>query len=146
MNDIDYKVLKIIYRNDAKAKIKHIQNELNNYGYHDVSYSTIDSCIERLHKQNLVIWEKYQPIELTTEGKNYAKELIRHTQLLEVLLYKELDLTTDEAHNESEKFNLLFSCKTINKICEKYNHPEECPCGEKILNSNNCFCHKEFSD
>ncbi|TXT66402.1 MAG: hypothetical protein BAJALOKI3v1_30061 [Promethearchaeota archaeon] len=146
MNDIDYKVLKIIYRNDSKAKIKLIQQKLNQYGYENVPYSTIDSCIERLNEQNLVVWEKYHPIELTAKGENYAKELIRHTQLLEVLLYKELDLTTEEAHNESEKFNLLFSCKTINKICEKYDHPEQCPCGEEILNSSNCFCQKEFSE
>ncbi len=143
MNDIDYKVLKIIYRNNGKAKIKHIQNELNLYGYPNLSYSTIDSCIERLDKQNLVVWEKYQPIELTSEGENYAKELIRHKQLLEFLLYEELGLSTEDAHDESEKFNLLFSCKVINKICEKYDHPETCPCGEKILNSKNCFCRKE---
>jgi len=146
MNNIDYKVLKILYRNHGKAKVKHIQNKLNNYGYEAVSYSTIDSCIERLDKKNLVIWKKYQPIELTSEGENYAKELIRHTQLLEVLLYEELDLSTEDAHKESEKFNLLFSCNTINKICEKYNHPEKCPCGEKILNSTDCYCQKEFSN
>ena len=144
MNDIDYKVLKIIYKNGGKAKIKHIQQNLKNYGYDNVRYSTIDSCVERLHEQNLLIWEKYKPIKLTSEGEDFAKETIRHTQLLEVLLYKELDLTTKQAHYESEKFNLPLSCNTINKICEKYNHPEECPCGERILNSEACYCQKHF--
>ncbi|MBD3194127.1 MAG: hypothetical protein GF317_03670 [Candidatus Lokiarchaeota archaeon] len=144
MNDIDYKVLKILYRNNNKAKIKHIQGSLTNYGYNDVSYSTIDSCIERLDNMNYVIWKKYKPIQLTQSGMDFAKELIRHSQLLEVLLFEELKLTPEEAHHESEKFNLLFSCNTINKICEKYNHPDECPCGEKILNSSDCYCHKEI--
>jgi DtxR family Mn-dependent transcriptional regulator len=121
-----------------------IQNELNNYGYQEIRYSTIDSCIERLNNKNLVIWEKYKPIELTAEGEEYAKEIIRHSQLLEVLLCEGLGITPQQAHEESEKFNLLFSCDTINKICEKYNHPDECPCGEKIHNSNNCYCQKEL--
>jgi DtxR family Mn-dependent transcriptional regulator len=144
MNDIDYKVLKILYKKGGKAKVKHIQNELNNYGYQEIRYSTIDSCIERLNNKNLVIWEKYKPIELTAEGEEYAKEIIRHSQLLEVLLCEGLGITPQQAHEESEKFNLLFSCDTINKICEKYNHPDECPCGEKIHNSNNCYCQKEL--
>lgn len=144
MNDIDYKVLKILYKNGGKAKVKHIQNELTNHGYQEIRYSTIDSCIERLNNNNLVIWEKYKPIELTAEGEEYAKEIIRHSQLLEVLLYEELDITSQQAHEESEKFNLLFSCDTINKICEKYNHPDECPCGEKIHNSKSCYCQKDL--
>lgn len=148
MNDIDYKVLKIIYRNNGQAKIKHIRDKLNKYGYKDVSYSTIDSCIIRLSKKGYVIWEKYKPIMLSLEGEEFAKELIRHSQLLELLLHRELELTPEEANQESEKFNLLFSCNTINKICEKYEHPEECPCGEKILNSNECYCHivKDISE
>lgn len=144
MNDIDYKVLKIIFRNNGKAKIKHIQGELNKYGLIDVSYSTIDSCIKRLCVKGFLIWEKYRPIKISKEGEEFSKELIRHSQLLEVLLYKELELTPNEAHQESEKFNLLFSCNTINKICKKYEHPKECPCGEKILNSETCYCDRYF--
>jgi DtxR family transcriptional regulator, Mn-dependent transcriptional regulator len=144
MNDIDYKVLKIIFRNKGKAKIKHIQEELNNYGLEDVSYSTIDSCIKRLYLKDFLIWEKYKPIKISKKGENFAKELIRHSQLLELLLHKELELTPNEAHQESEKFNLLFSCSTINKICKKYEHPKECPCGEKILNSEACCCDRHL--
>jgi Mn-dependent DtxR family transcriptional regulator len=62
---------------------------------------------------------------------------------LELFLFNELDMSIEEAHEESEKFALLFSCNTINKICEKYNHPKECPCGEAILNSNDCYCSEK---
>ena len=68
--------------------------------------------------------------------------MIRHAKLMEILLTEELDLNVKEAHEESEKFNLLLSCNIINRICEKYNHPSKCPCGEVILNSSGCHCEE----
>ena len=134
MLDIDYKILKILYRSSKFLKVGQLARILN------LPHSTVGSCIKRLENEKLVIYERYKPVALSKEGIDLAKELIRHAQLLELLLFKELNLKNEEAHEESEKFNLLFSCNTINKICEKYGHPKECPCGENILNSNNCFC------
>lgn len=143
MLDIDYQILKIIYRTNEKARLKHIQEEIKKTKDIIIPSSTINSCIERLEKKELVDWVRYSPFKLTEKGLDLAKELIRHAQLLEILLYNELNLSAEEAHVESEKFNLSFSCNTINKICEKYKHPLECPCGDTILSSNNCYCEKE---
>jgi DtxR family Mn-dependent transcriptional regulator len=134
MLDIDYKILKILYRSSKFLKVGQLARNLN------LPHSTVGSCVKRLENEKLVIYERYKPVILSKKGIDLAKELIRHAQLLELLLFKELNLRAEEAHEESEKFNLLFSCNTINKICEKYGHPKECPCGENILNSNNCFC------
>jgi Mn-dependent DtxR family transcriptional regulator len=143
MLDIDYQILKIIYRNNGKIRIKNIQEEVKEKREIKIPLSTINSCIERLENKGFVDWIRYSPFKLTEKGVNLAKELIRHARLLETLLYNELKLSAKEAHNESEKFNLLFSCNTINKICEKYEHPSECPCGDTILSSINCYCEKE---
>ncbi len=143
MLDMDYQILKIIYRTNGNAKLKHIQEEIKTLKGIEIPLSTINSCIERLEKKKYVDWIRYSPLKLTNRGTNLAKELIRHARLLELLLYNELELSAEEAHTESEKFNLLFSCETINKICEKYSHPEECPCGEEISNSSDCFCEKK---
>ena len=110
---------------------------------------SISRILSRMENESLVNKTKGSgkkneiDITLTEKGENLAKELIRHARLLETLLYNELELSAKEAHNESEKFNLLFSCNTINKICEKYEHPSECPCGDTILSSINCYCEKE---
>ena len=134
MLDLDYKVLKKIYISEKPLKVGNLAKVLN------VAHSTIGSCVKRLEENRLVTYKRYFPVFLSKKGKDLAIELNRHSQLFEVLLHNALGLSEEEAHVESEKLHLLFSCNTINKICEKYGHPKTCPCGEEILNSSNCHC------
>jgi DtxR family Mn-dependent transcriptional regulator len=148
MLDLDYQILKIIFRNHGSARLKEIQEEIMNIKNVEIPLSTINSCLERLEKGKFVTWVRYSHVELAQKGRNLAKELLRHAQLLELFLHNELELSVDKAHAESEKLNLLLSCETINKICQKYNHPNYCPCGNEIPNSDSCYCgegHKNFN-
>jgi DtxR family Mn-dependent transcriptional regulator len=146
MLDIDYQILKIIFRNDEKVRLKKIQSEIKLIKGIKIALSTINSCLERLEKAEFIKWIRYSHVELTQKGVNLAKELLRHAQLLELLLYNELELSIDQAHEESEKLNLMFSCETINRICEKYNHPNFCPCGNEIPNSETCYCGEDYKN
>ena len=138
MLDLEYKVLKVIFRSKKKKlKVGEISNQLH------LPHSTIGSCVKRLEIDGHVIYERYKPFKLSKNGEDLAIELIRHSRLLECLLINELGLDNKIAHKKSEKFNLLLSCETVNKICEKYNYPTQCPCGESILNSSNCRCEEE---
>ena len=134
MLDLDYKVLKKIYYSPKSVKVGYIAKSLN------VPHSTIGSCIKRLEEKGYVVYNRYRLVKLSMKGEYLAAELIRHARLIELLLFYELGLDPKDAHEESEKFNLLFSCNTINKICEKYSHPKKCPCGEEISESLKCFC------
>ncbi|MBN1216282.1 MAG: hypothetical protein JXA99_12685 [Candidatus Lokiarchaeota archaeon] len=96
----------------------------------------------RLTEYIFIIYHSY--VKLTKKGRELGNELMRHSQLFELLLVRELDLTPKEARIEADKFNLLLSCKTIDKICSKYGHPKTCPCGIEILESKNCLCKKKF--
>lgn len=136
MSNLDYKVLKYLFESEKPLKIGDIKKDL------EIPHSTLGSCIERLEKQEYVDYEPYYEVELTEKGKEMAKELLRHQHLIELLFYKELGLTKELAHKESQKFNLLLSCRTINKICERYGHPQKCPCGAEILDSKNCYCEQ----
>ncbi len=135
MIDLDYQVLKYLFRSPSPVKVGELSKKL------DIAHSTLGSCVKRLESEGHVVYERYKPVILSESGKDLAIELIRHSQLLEVLLFNELGLSKEMAHDEAAKFNLLFDCNTINKICEKYNHPEKCPCGENILDSPECFCN-----
>jgi DtxR family Mn-dependent transcriptional regulator len=137
MLELDYQVIKILYQQEKPMKIGEISKKLH------VPHSTLGSCTKRLKIKGLVDYKAYQNVVLTEKGKDLAIELNRHSRLIEILLFNELGLSPEVAHEESEKFNLLFSCETINKICEKYGHPEKCPCGELILNSTGCYCEKK---
>lgn len=134
--DIDFKVLKTIFRFKKPVKVGRISRYLS------LPHSTIGSCVKRLEKTGYVIYERYKPVSLTEKGRDVAIESIRHSRLLEMLLINEIGLDKKVAHEESEKFNLPFSCEIINLICEKYGHPKECPCGESILDSIKCNCEK----
>jgi DtxR family Mn-dependent transcriptional regulator len=138
MLELDYKVLKFLYR-IPEQKVGTIARHF------ELPHSTIGSSVKRLEENDLVKYERYQVVGLTNKGKNLAIELIRHAQLLEILLYNELGLTADQAHQESEKINLLFSCETIKKICEKYDHPKICPCGDNINSTPQCSCEEDFA-
>ncbi len=137
MQDLDYSVVKLLYRQSTPLKIGKIAKELR------VPHSTLGSCIIRLKRKEIVNYEAYHEVELTSKGRDLAIELIRHARLIETLLHYELGVKPELAHRESEKLNLLLSCETINKICKKYGHPKKCPCGEEILSSSRCICETE---
>ncbi|MHA2430558.1 MAG: metal-dependent transcriptional regulator [Promethearchaeota archaeon] len=134
MIGLDYSVLKLLHRSDLPLKVGSIAKNLN------LPHSTLGSCIVRLQNGDLVKYKAYKEVILTEKGRELARELIRHAQLIELFLHKSLGLSIEEAHEESEKINFLFTCETVNRICEKFNHPTTCPCGKTILESRNCYC------
>lgn len=138
MVEVDYEVIKFLFKENSFLKIGKLSKKM------DIPHSTLGSCIGRLKMKGLVKYEPYYEVELTNEGRELAKEILRHKHLIEIFLYRELRLSREKAHEESEKLYLVFSCETINRICEKYGHPKECPCGEIILNSRLCSC-KQFN-
>jgi DtxR family Mn-dependent transcriptional regulator len=149
MTDLDYIVIRTLLKCEKGLKIGEIKKILDNNHFlnhsdilhkKSISHSTLGSCVKRLRTQGYVDYEPYHKVSLTKQGFELAKELNRHSRLLELLLFNELGLSSKKSHQESERLSLLFPCEIINKICEKYGHPKTCPCGEPILNSQECAC------
>jgi DtxR family Mn-dependent transcriptional regulator len=134
MNELDYKILKFLYDSENPLKVSNIALGL------DAPHSTIGSGVKRLQKANYIEYIPYQKVRLSQAGEDLALEIIRHCRLFEILLFESLKINPKQAHLEAEKINLLISCEIIDKICMKFNHPKQCPCGNKILNSGKCFC------
>ena len=97
MLDLDYQILKIIYRNKDNARLKQIQKEFLDSNEINIPLSTLNSCLERLEKKEYIEWVRYKPPTLNDKGAQLAKELLRHAQLLEVFLCNELGLSVEEA-------------------------------------------------
>ena len=104
----------------------------------DLPQSTVATDLKRISGRGLVTHSKGMPVKTTAEGREVAKEKLRHHRMLEVYLAEGLGLTPDEAHNESVKLMLLASCELVKRIEERYDNPVVCPCGEDIPETNLC--------
>lgn len=104
----------------------------------DLPQSTVATAVKRIMKRGLVTHSKGMPVKTTEEGREVAREKLKHHRLLEVMLAESLGITPDEAHNESVKLMLLASCELIENIQDRYDHPKICPCGEEIPETDRC--------
>lgn len=103
-----------------------------------ISQSTVGTTVGRLVNKGFVTHSKGEPVKTTEEGRNAARELLRHHRLLEVWFTESIGLSPDTAHEEAVKGLVLVSCELINTIDSRYDTPEKCPCGEEIPNSELC--------
>jgi len=104
----------------------------------DLPQSTVATAVKRISERDWVTHSKGMPVKTTEQGREVAKEKLRHHRLLEVMLAESLGITPDEAHNESVKLMLLTSCELIMSIEERYDNPTVCPCGEPIPETDLC--------
>jgi DtxR family Mn-dependent transcriptional regulator len=127
------KCLKVLYnRGDSRTKTGEIARELGIPG------STATDLVKRMEAKGLVTYEKYYGVSLTPLGRSRAEELFRSHRLLEVLLVKELDLSAEDACIASGKMEECLSKELADLICRKYSHPDTCPCGKELPNSECC--------
>ncbi|UYP47789.1 hypothetical protein NEF87_004074 [Candidatus Lokiarchaeum ossiferum] len=97
-----------------------------------IKHSTLNSTLKRLVETQLITWEKYGPVSLTSQGMEYAAHLSNHHFIIEKFLVDTLDLQKIQAHSEAIHLAGAFSCELIQKICQKYDlshdtiNPEYC--------------------
>ena len=87
-------------------------------------------------KNNLVNYESYGTIELTTEGENLAKKILEAYDIVYVFLKDVLNLSEESAKEEAEKIKTNMSDETINKLA-KYVH--------KTLGLSNLDCDYDIN-
>lgn len=100
----------------------------------NIAHSTVNSAIKRLVEKKLVIWEPYKTVELVAAGKTKAHHYKLHEHLIGLFLMDTLQISENLAHKEGKKIANIISCELIEKICAKYNHPNQCICGEDLGN------------
>ena len=90
------------------------------------------SMIQRLHKLNLVNYEKHYGVTLTDSGRQIALEVIRHHRLVELYLIEALGFTWDEVHEQADLLEHVISEKLEERIAAALNYPEFDPHGDPI--------------
>lgn len=134
MNNIsqeDY--LTTIFRNlneDGEIKPNTLAEKL------DISNAAVTDMLRKLSRDGLVNYKKYKSIRLTSEGEQYAKNMLRRHRLWEVFLHRMLGMPWDKVHDEAEKLEHSSSDELINLLEEFLEYPEVDPHGFPIPDKN----------
>ncbi len=102
----------------------------------DVKPATVSDMLKKLKEKQLIDYQKYGKITLTTNGRKHAMEVLRKHRLWETFLYEKLDFTWDEVHEVAEQLEHIQSLKLVNKLDKFLNFPEFDPHGDPIPNEN----------
>jgi DtxR family Mn-dependent transcriptional regulator len=98
----------------------------------DVSPASATNMVKKLAGLNLVEYERYQSISLTSAGEKVALEVLRHHRLLELYLHQELKLPWDQVHAEAERLEHVISEALEDAIAVALGNPMVDPHGDPI--------------
>jgi DtxR family Mn-dependent transcriptional regulator len=97
---------------------------------------SVTDMIKKLAEKELVNYEKYKGVSLTSRGKNMAVEIIRKHRLWEVFLVKKLHYNWDEIHELAEQLEHIKSDSLIDRLEDYLESPTHDPHGDPIPNKD----------
>jgi DtxR family transcriptional regulator, Mn-dependent transcriptional regulator len=98
----------------------------------EISSAAVTDMLRKLSNDGFVVYKKYKGIKLTSEGEQYAKNMVRRHRLWETFLHQVLGMSWDKVHDEAEKLEHSSSDELINRIEEYLDYPESDPHGYPI--------------
>ncbi|MBL4709602.1 MAG: metal-dependent transcriptional regulator [Flavobacteriales bacterium] len=105
--------------------------------------SSVTDMIKRLNEKNLIVYQKYQPVYLTEEGKKVAISIIRKHRLWEYFLVENLKFGWDEVHDIAEQLEHIQSKELTNRLDKFLDFPRYDPHGDPIPNMNGEFPNRK---
>lgn len=114
----DYlKTIYILKKQNGNIRVTDIANKMN------CTKASVNKAINNLKDNNLVNYESYGTIEITTEGENLAKKILEAYDIVYIFLREVLNIDEREARSEAESIKAAVQDNTINKLA-KYIHKE----------------------
>jgi DtxR family Mn-dependent transcriptional regulator len=101
-----------------------------------VSSSAVTQALGRLKRLGLAKQERYEDIELTDEGRDYAIRVLRRHYLLEHLLVRVLGYPWDKADDEAKTLQSAISDELTEHLYQKLGAPQTCPHGNPMPESS----------
>ncbi|MCD9610813.1 metal-dependent transcriptional regulator [Tenacibaculum maritimum] len=102
----------------------------------ELSKSTVNDMVKKLHEKGWVIYKKYKPLKLTDEGKKNASLIIRKHRLSEIFLSKIMGFGWEEVHDIAEELEHLKTEKFFDRMDELLGFPNTDPHGSPIPNKD----------
>ncbi|MFY0654393.1 MAG: metal-dependent transcriptional regulator [Cyclobacteriaceae bacterium] len=127
--------LKSIYhlsfnRNGKGLGTKELAVQLN------IAPTSVSNMLKKLKEKDLIIYEKYGGIALSSSGEDIAMFVIRKHRLWETFLVEKMGFTWDEIHEVAEQLEHIKSNKLIDRLDEYLGYPEYDPHGDPIPKVN----------
>jgi len=125
--------LSTIFKNqDQNGKIRPnlIANKLN------ISNAAVTDMLKKLSEDGYVLYKPYKGISLTTEGENYARNMVRRHRIWEVFLNQVIGMPWDKVHEEANRLEHSSSDDLINRLEVILDFPEYDPHGDPIPSKN----------
>ena len=107
-----------------------------------VSPASVNGMIKKLRSKKLVKSERYGKLEMTSQGKTIAIQLVRKHRLWETFLYQHLDFSWDEVHEVAEQLEHIKSDKLIKQLNSFLGNPDSDPHGDPIPDEIGNFSKK----
>ena len=104
-----------------------------------IASSSVTDMLKRLGEKELIDYEKYQGVRLTSSGKRVAVNIIRKHRLWEVFLVEKLQFSWDEVHEIAEQLEHIRSPKLTTRLYEYLGRPKFDPHGDPIPDENGDF-------
>lgn len=117
--------LKYIYllsqQTHAAAKTGEISKHLK------VAPSSVTEMLERLEKDGLVKYQKYQGATLAKRGRDVAVKILRRHCTMEYFLVQALSVPEGRYHDEACEMEHVLSDDTTRRLQKLIDQPETCP-------------------
>lgn len=107
-----------------------------------MSPASVTDMIRKLADKGMVIYEKYQGVNISPTGETYALQVIRKYRLWEVFLVEKLKFNWDEVHEVAEKLEHIQSPLLIQRLDNFLGNPTYDPHGDPIPNAQGTFVIK----
>lgn len=98
----------------------------------NISPPTAVEAMEKLASKGLIKFVKRKGVELTNEGINTAKRILRKHRILEILFYTTTRLPIEEICEKLKKVDVEFDDALIEEIYKNLGQPKCCPHGKDI--------------
>jgi len=94
--------------------------------------ASVTDMIKKLSTKQLISYEKYYGVNISSKGKTEALLIIRKHRLWETFLVEKLNFTWDEVHEVAEQLEHIHSSRLTDKLDEFLGFPKTDPHGDPI--------------
>ena len=119
-------ILSISLNDDGKVSTNAIANEIS------TSAASVSDMLKKLQEKELIKYEKYKGVELSSKGTKLAISIIRKHRLWETFLVNKLDFSWGEVHDVAEQLEHIKSTELVDKLDFFLGFPKFDPHGEPI--------------